>query len=84
MYTAHQKNQQPAPIKRKKKVEKVAQVVSTVVSAGQVETPAPVAVAPPKTTSDSGPRTSGARRSSEKARGKRRTKSAKKSEEGFQ
>lgn len=59
----------PAPKKRKKKAVVQAPVVSTVVSAGSVDTPAPAA-APQR--SDAGPRTTGARRSSEKKRGKRR------------
>lgn len=69
---------QPAPTKRKKKAQKVAPVVSTVVSAGAIETPA----APAKT--ESGPRTTGARRSSERARGKRRTRKAPENDGGFQ
>lgn len=60
----------PAPPKRRKKEVKVAAVVSTVVSSGETES-APV-VQQPASLSETGPRTSGARRSSERTRGKRR------------
>jgi len=70
----------PAPTKRKKKVQKVTPVVvSTVVSAGAVETPAAASAK-----AESGPRTTGARRSSERARGKRRTRKAPEDDGGFQ
>ena len=54
-------------------------VVSTVVSSGAVDMPEPVAAKP--AVSETGPRTTGKRRSSEKKRGKRRKES---SEDSFQ
>lgn len=68
----------PAPTKRpKKKVLEAPVVVSTVVAAGAVETP----VAAKPAASEAGPRTTGAVRSSERKRGKRRKES---DEDSFQ
>jgi len=64
----------PAPKARVKKEVTEAAVVSTVVSAGPVDVPATPA---PAASSETGPRSSGARRSSERARGKRRKRSKK-------
>jgi len=68
----------PAPTKRpKKKVVEAPVVVSTVVAAGAVDTP----VAAKPAASEAGPRTTGAVRSSERKRGKRRKES---DEDSFQ
>lgn len=66
----------PAPKARKKKEVEEATVVSTVVEAGTVAE-VPKETKPSPQSSETGPRSAGARRSSERERGRRRkTKSS--------